>query len=334
MSLKPAPATVYHAVGPHGLVPQGEPPPGTLPPKLPASARSGKPRLSIDDLARARRACVPCNAPKAHWEDLGWLQRWADAGANPQADFDRYLTPTPAEPVAGPLIYGWLHIAILGDWQRISRELFSQVERSGLRGATSKVFVGVVGPEADLSWFPPWAEVVKRDGDIRLGENSTLEAMWAWAKTAGAGKVWYVHVKGASHPNNANLEAWRDCLTYFNVLKWRDCVAALDTHDVAACDYIANAREQDWFLDLWHARDTVRPGSSGSPGNFWWSRTEYLASLPADKVDLTRDRWGAEWRFIGSGNPRVAVLHDARHNFYAAPYPRSRYNPDAASRPG
>lgn len=304
-----------------------EPPRTQSPPK----ARSAKPRLSIADLARARRACVPCNARKEPWEDLGWLQRWANMGVNPDADFARYLNPPLSTPPDGPPIYGWLHVAVMGGWERIARELFSQIERSGLRAATSKVFVGVVGADVDLSWFPPWAEIVKRDGDLKIGENSTLEAMWAWSKSVGAGRAWYVHTKGASRGANANVKAWVDLLTYINVLKWRDCVEALGTYDMAGCDFVdADIGAAEWFKKLWgspHLR------GAGWPGNFWHARTEYLAGLPPDKVRLDRDRWDAEWDFAGTGNPRVKAFHEPRVNFYSTFYPRSRYDPSAALSP-
>lgn len=288
------------------------------------AARAAKPRMSVDRLARARRGCVPCDAPRAPWEDLTWLQRWADAGADPKADFDRYLNPPPQPVLPGPPIYGWLHIGIIGAWEPILRELFSQVERSGLRAATSRVFVGVVGPEADLSWFPPWAEVVKRDGPPEKGENSTLEALWHWSKSAGPGKVWYAHTKGASHPGNRNVTAWRDYLTFWNVLRWWDRAADLETHDASGADYAEMVGDYRWFLDLWGAL-RLAPGDRGFPGNFWWATADYLATLPLD-LGPARDRWWSEWKFVGTGRPRVRVAHDARSNHYNVIYPRPRYD--------
>lgn len=439
------------------------------PPRSPSEARAhaAKPRGSLADAIQARRACIPCNARRERWEDLTWLQRWADAGTDPAADFARLISPVPAgvadagdgvfltdcnhcaanlaafdlsihiwkpenlttggacprvhagsgpglaieyeegaslgtmrpplaevvsylqrpgrvlihcaggrhrsptlaalakvvrgrpvtesvdqvlranrdqrgvdEPIPPvPLaeilafeavpslpIYGWLHVATIGSWESILRELFSQIERSGLRAATSKVFVGVVGPDADLSWFPPWVEVVKRDGILTKGENSTLQALWEWSKTAVPGKVWYVHTKGASHPGNRNVIAWRDYLTWANILRWRDRAAALDTHDASGVDYVDLTDNYKWFSELWGALRLI-PGTRGFPGNFWWATTDYLASIPlGDNMDAY-DRWASEWLVIGTGAPRVQNVHDARVNHYNSLYPRSRYDP-------
>jgi hypothetical protein len=217
----------------------------------------------------------------------------------------------------------------MGRWERIARELFSRVERSGLLGATTKIFAGVVGPEADLSWFPDWVEVARRDGDLAMGENSTLEALWSWSKTAGAGKVWYAHTKGASHENAPNVEAWRAYLFHFNLTRWRDCADALDTFDAAGVDY-ATPADAPWFEKIW-GKGT--PTGNGFVGNAWWATTGHLASMPASEVILSRTRWDAEFHFVGAGSPRVKVWNQSRVNLYTTYYPRSAYDPTASTAP-
>jgi hypothetical protein len=295
-----------YSIGPYGPVPHTAdwPPDAEAPGPLPAESEvvlTGRPH-----------------------EDLSWLRRWALTGPDPARDVRRYAAPPPARSPLSPPVVGWLHVATIGAWRPILMELLSAVERSGLLSVSSRVFVGVVGPEADLSWLPQWAEVVKRDGPLEMGENSTLEALWGWSKSAEPSRVWYLHTKGASHGANPNVTAWRDYLTYWNILRWRECLAALETHDACGADYVEIGPEAQWFVDLWGAA-RLRPGSRGFPGNFWWVNSQYLASMPATGVTLDRDRWDAEWAMIGAGRPRVKVFHEARVNFYNSYYPRDRY---------
>src|SRR4051812_31244107 len=117
----------------------GDPDPYATPP------RAAKPRGSLDDAVRARRECVPCReaaaaaglpaaaeawpvAPRP-WENLDWLARRAAAGRDPAADLAEFATPPTVDP-GGP-VYGWLHVAVLGDWRAVLGELLSQADRSG-----------------------------------------------------------------------------------------------------------------------------------------------------------------------------------------------------------
>lgn len=258
------------------------------------------------------------------YESLSWLHRWAAQGKDPLADVQRYVAPPRIERRSTP-IFGWLHIAIIGGWKAILREQLSVIERSGLLGVTDRIHAGVVGPDVDLSWLPGWITIVKRDGSLEMGENTTLQALWDWSKTAPPGKVWYMHTKGASRGENAHITAWRDYLTCFTVLRWKAASAVLDgPYDVCGCDY--TVRDDEWFKGVGNSVDPAFGKGAGFEGNFWWARTEYIAALPADRVNLTQTRWGSEWAFIGAGKPRAYELHGPHLNLYADFYPRSRYD--------
>jgi hypothetical protein len=305
--------------------------------RLPAP---GEPRPSVRTVGLKRTEPPPGWGPPAPlgpdlealmverpWESLDWLRRWAAAGRDPAADVRRYAGAGPVEPGRqDPPIAVWIHAAVLGTWEPILRELFSVLDRSGLAAAAGSVNVGVVGPDADLSWFPPWAKVVRTDGPLHLGENSTLQTLWDWSRTAPPAKVCYLHTKGASHGHSPNVTAWRDYLVWANVLEWRRCASALDSHDAAGVDWVGPAGSG--------IRSVWRPPTerAGFVGNFWWATTAYLAALPAGRVCLTRDRWNAEFDFVGAGSPNVKTFHTAEHHHYSEPYHRSRYDPAAKTR--
>lgn len=223
------------------------------------------------------------------------------------------------------MIYGWMHVGILGNWRAILGEQVATIEASGLAAASGRVFVGVVGPEVDLSWLPTWMTVVRRDGPLELGEDSTIQALWDWARDrpGSSDRLWYVHTKGASQGDNPSVAAWRRYLMHYNVERWRDCAAALDEgYDVAGVDYFAPHSSAEALRRVWD----VEVRAPAFVGNFWWAARRYVAALPPERVRLGDNRWQSEWRFIGMGYPRVRcfALAAAEGSHYTTPpeYPR------------
>lgn len=179
--------------------------------------------------------------------------------------------------------------------------------RSGLAAASASVTVCFCGPPGDFD-LPPWATAVELGPDLSLGECPTLRGLWDRAKADPAGLAWYAHTKGVSRPGNANVAAWRRYLAHFTLDRWQDAPAALRDRDAAGVDWIEPG--DDWW-------EPYPVPSRAFLGNFWWARLDYLARLPADRVDLSRSRWSAEWDFVGAGDPRVRVFHRSRRNLYA-----------------
>ena len=63
-------------------------------------------------------------------------------------------------------------------------------------------------------------------------------------------------------PADANFEKMRvEYLDLYNIHKWKECVDALDTHDVAGGLY-----------------ESSNPKHFS--GNFWWANTNYIKTLP------------------------------------------------------
>jgi hypothetical protein len=305
--------------------------------KFPPPAR---PALSPEPAPALSPELEAVLVPKPY-EALGWLRRYAAQGRDPEADVRSFLDPGPVPAPFGPPVVGWIHVGMLGGWEGILKELFSAVERSGLAAASARVFVGVSEDQGnDLSWFPDWAEVVHREPwkpGRSAGENSTIRRIPAWAGSAPRSRVWYLHTKGARHrsdpagepdPHYQAVLAWRDYLVFWNVLRWRDSAAALDGVDATGVDY--HDAEEPFMKSAWYCEDTGK----GFVGNFWWADSTYLAGLDPTKLgdgSGERDRWHAEWRFVGQNEPRVRSFHQCGINLYTERYDRFRYDPDQAS---
>ena len=77
-------------------------------------------------------------------------------------------------------------------------------------------------------------------------------------------RILYLHTKGVTHSHQLvkkNVDAWVDYLDLYNIHKWKECVDALDTHDVAGGLY-----------------ESSNPKHFS--GNFWWANTNYIKTLP------------------------------------------------------
>lgn len=292
-------------------------------------------RLATPLPADAEHLLCAAEASAAPWESLAWLRRWAQFGTNPVADVRRYTDHfLHVKEMVGPPLHIWLHIGLIGSWEPILRELLSILERTGLRAAAGIVHAGVVGPaNVNLRWLPEWVRIERRDGKLELGENSTLEALWDWSKTGVTGSVLYCHTKGASHrESNVNVQLWRDYLIYFNLMRWRESVAALDEgYEACGVEWFANGLDEAWFKQTWNSPHLR---GAGFAGNIFWATASYLASLPADKIKLSTERHESEWDYIGTGNPKVKVWCQSKKNLYVTPFPRTEYEVSAGdSRP-
>jgi GT2 family glycosyltransferase/tetratricopeptide (TPR) repeat protein len=229
---------------------------------------------------------------------------------------DPLTDPTPGP--GAPPVFGFMHVATVGPWRPIVRELFAAVERSGLARRTRRLFLGVVGPEA-ADFAPPadYAEVAYRSAALGEFEFPTLGRLHRLCGE-GPAHVYYCHTKGAWR-DRPSVHAWRRYMQHFVIDRHADCIAALAEHDLCGVD---------WRTDPW-------PHFSG---NFWWARSAYVrrlappAAVPSDPAD--RGRRHACERWIGTGPaPRVACLHQAGVDHYHAAYPPAAYGGPDSDRP-
>lgn len=77
-------------------------------------------------------------------------------------------------------------------------------------------------------------------------------------------RIFYLHTKGVTHSHQLvkkNVDAWVEYLDLYNIHKWKECVDALDSNDVAGGLY-----------------ESSNPKHFS--GNFWWANTNYIKTLP------------------------------------------------------
>jgi len=196
------------------------------------------------------------------------------------------------------------HLALVGSWKIVLAHSLSH-----LRGR--KVHIGIVGdlsPAADKVIADIAAsntvelEICVTSPDLLAYEIPTLEAL----QDSKADVVFYSHSKGVSHRHGLPSK-WAEYM-------YRGCIAneSRVLHALASECRTAGVL---WTTDLAQPyRDQSKPVSYYA-GNFWYSRTDYLRTLPRIR-QYFRDTYASS-RFtaelwIGHGDPKPLML-DGRH---------------------
>jgi hypothetical protein len=179
------------------------------------------------------------------------------------------------------------HVFADGQWQPIAEAHVAALETSGLMDNLDDLFLGIVGsPETRRRVKRALPGVVVAEADAGW-EQVTLKPLHDFAKQSQA-NIFYAHTKGAW--SNIDLaKQWRLSMTFDTVTRWEECVTALRTVDAAGPHWI------DSRLD--DHKDHKRFFG----GNFWWARSQYIATLPPVKNE---HRFQAEG-WIGLGEPNV-----------------------------
>lgn len=133
------------------------------------------------------------------------------------------------------------HVAVMGTWEKVDKEIMDCLAKSKLLERADMFVRNIVR-------------------DIGLCEFPTLEMLDQFAISNPHYFILYVHTKGVSRPSKT-IDDWRECMLYFNVEKWRDCVKKLEEgYDAVGINFLPEP--------LPHFQ-----------GNFWWVKASHIIRL-------------------------------------------------------
>ncbi len=216
-------------------------------------------------------------------------------------------------------IYGFAHVALINDWEKIFGEQMEKCVRSGLYEKSEKIFVSLLGPECERVKFPlEKIEIFHRSANLREYEFPALRKIHEICQNENC-FLWYIHTKGVSVTDYRKkfVEDWRKLLDYFIIERSTDCLMWLEkNYDVCGIN---------WKKEPW----------GHFYGNFWWARSEYIRKLPSIDEKFSKLRHNAE-RWIGMGNKvrvknifnstfRTKIFFRKGVNHYEQPYPEEKY---------
>jgi SAM-dependent methyltransferase len=162
------------------------------------------------------------------------------------------------------------HCYLVNNWKEIVTDQLARVKESGLYDATDLFFATVDCNEDQQNEF---RDLLKDYSKIQIEFTQTRHYEYPGIKKVkelGTEyddlKIFYFHAKGVSNryklryePEVAeekvkNIKAWRECLEYFLIDKWRESVEKLDSFDSVGVTCNLN-----W---IW--------------GNFWWTQSKHV----------------------------------------------------------
>jgi len=181
-------------------------------------------------------------------------------------------------------LHHFYHIYSNGSWETPLGEHIEALKLSGLLYELSSLNFGIVGNEESrnkvkdylINNVDVYYEVCT---EVDEGwEQETLDKLLDFSQD-NSGYIFYAHTKNAVDKTTLHIK-WRNSMTYFTVMKWRDNVSALDTGcSAAGTHYLAMDRRFEY-------KDA---GFFG--GNFWWTNLKYIRKFPKP---LREGRFDAE----------------------------------------
>lgn len=217
--------------------------------------------------------------------------------------------------VSSGKIYGFFHIGFMNNWEYIFNSLVKDLENSGLLKATEKVFVGTAGiPPSDFV-LPEKFFLVKQNLVLEDGENETIKSIHSLRMRLKGNKIWYIHTKGASR-KDFGMDSWRDFMVYFVVKNWKNCIRALQLHDICGVSWHYIRKDKKVFLSERVRKENLYDQVQGRfSGNFWWANGDYLSKIdtPFPSFNPYAHKRHLSEFFLGRHSPIVYDFCDICH---------------------
>ena len=159
----------------------------------------------------------------------------------------------------------------------------------------------------------PKIKVINYDYDPNVFEIPTIRVMHSFASMNPGYKLLYLHTKGISRPKDCETRptiiSWTNYMLYCIVRQYERCLRLLDIYDTVGCNEMSRHTPEN------------PPHYSG---NFWWTTSEYLASLT---VSHLKTKWDPEFFIIGSRQDCINYYNIyTLYNMYETEYKEGNYD--------
>lgn len=167
-------------------------------------------------------------------------------------------------------LHHFYHIYADGNWKEPVSEHIRAMKEWGLIDNLKTFAIGMVGSTnncADVVDYLAQENICYHLADVHPTgwEQVTQIKMWEFSKD-NDGLMLYAHSKGASNPSDVSVR-WRRSMTYWNVIRWNDCVEKLKGEaETVGCHWI-------------YPTVTMPEHVYGNPmyaGTFFWARCELM----------------------------------------------------------
>ena len=153
--------------------------------------------------------------------------------------------------------------------------------------------------------------------NTELYENPTLNKIKRFSENNKYCYILYLHTKGVSynkqHPLYTRVRDWNALMAYFLVEKYSSCFEKLVDYDSVGCNYRNKIT----------APNIIWTYGSHYSGNFWWSKTNYLKTLPLLDESVAQKMAPEFWLF--NNKHAFYILYNSNIEHYYHEYPREKY---------
>ena len=135
----------------------------------------------------------------------------------------------------------------------------------GLSAAANEIHVGINGDSADeilMATVSPGNAKLHLHGRESRSEYPTMNLLREFAIAHPGWDICYHHTKGVTHGDDM-YRNWRKCMESAVIINWWPCVQRLkEGYDTVGAHWFEYADQKYWA------------------GNFWWSKSDYISTLP------------------------------------------------------
>lgn len=225
----------------------------------------------------------------------------------------RWISSQGLEPTMSVNNIFW-SITQLNNWVDIVSDQYKTIVESGLINSVENINVCFLGSsKSEIDWL---INLDKKfnffdfNTNIKLYEKLCLDGIHEWSKS-NKSNVLYIHSKGVSHPGNGNVWAWRKLMEHYLIDKHSECINYLKENQAIGCLLTDCGKP---------IRISEEKHNYHFSGNFWWSKTDYIKTLPKiPDVDMGYDNnyWLCErWILYHYPNVKIHIPYDSHQKHY------------------
>lgn len=207
------------------------------------------------------------------------------------------------------------HIYGINHWKNIVNEQISSIINTNLIDKINNIYVTFIGNDKnDINWLLNIDKKIildKFDTNPFHYEKLCLHSLLEWSHHNNS-NILYIHAKGVSRPKNKNVQNWRKMMEHFLIGNHQECIQKLNHgYDAIGCLLTNNGNS---------AKIKNENHKYHFSGNFWWSKTNYIKTLPPiPDIDLSiqKNYWLCErWILYHFNTMKIHIMYDNNQKHY------------------
>ena len=163
------------------------------------------------------------------------------------------------------------------------------LKKYGLHNKLAGMYVGLVGRDEDRQHVKNFLDYHKIKYELVAESDSgweqvTQDKLWDFSQL-NDGRILYAHSKGSFNTSVLNSN-WMRSMTYYNIVKWKDCIKHLDDYDAVGAYWYDFSNDSKPTLGQPHT------GQKWFAGTYWWSKLNRIKDIGHGPT--MNSRWDAE----------------------------------------